>query len=85
VDGLQLVQEQRRHLLRCLRLAAGLYLGNYQTVFSEGAMGTYFKNSLLISVTSVAGLLAFSALAAYAFATFEFRAKNVLFVVFSSA
>lgn len=59
-----------------------LYLGNYQTVFSEGAMGTYFKNSLLISVVSVAGLLAFSALAAYAFATFEFRAKNVLFVVF---
>jgi len=63
-------------------LPQALYLGNYQTVFSEGAMGTYFKNSLLISVTSVAGLLAFSALAAYAFATFEFRAKNVLFVVF---
>ena len=63
-------------------LPQALYLGNYQTVFSEGAMGTYFKNSLLISVVSVAGLLAFSALAAYAFATFEFRAKNVLFVVF---
>ena len=63
-------------------LPRGLYLGNYQTVFSEGAMGAYFKNSLFISVTSVAGLLLFSSLAAYAFATFDFRAKNVLFVVF---
>lgn len=63
-------------------LPRSLYLGNYQLVFADGAMGTYFKNSLIISVGSVAGLLAFSALAAYAFATFEFRGKNVLFVVF---
>lgn len=63
-------------------LPQALYLGNYQTVFADGAMGTYFKNSLIVSVGSVAGLIAFSSLAAYAFATFEFRGKNVLFVVF---
>ncbi len=63
-------------------LPQALYLGNYQTVFADGTMGLYFKNSLIVSVASVAGLLAFSAMAAYAFATFEFRGKNVLFVVF---
>lgn len=63
-------------------LPQALYLGNYQTVFADGAMGTYFKNSLIISIASVAGLLVFSSLAAYAFATFEFRGKNLLFVVF---
>ena len=63
-------------------LPQSLYLGNYQTVFAEGAMGTYFKNSLVISIVSVAGLIVFSSLAAYAFATFEFRGKNLLFVVF---
>ncbi len=63
-------------------LPRSLYLGNYQTVFSDGTMGTYFKNSLLVSVVSVAGLLVFSSLAAYAFAAFAFRGKNLLFVVF---
>jgi ABC-type glycerol-3-phosphate transport system permease component len=63
-------------------LPRSLYLGNYQTVFAEGMMGTYFKNSLFISIASVAGLMAFSSLAAYAFAAFEFRGKNLLFVVF---
>jgi len=63
-------------------LPRSLYLGNYQTVFAEGMMGTYFKNSLFISIASVAGLMAFSSLAAYAFAAFEFRGKNLLFVLF---
>jgi ABC-type glycerol-3-phosphate transport system permease component len=58
-----------------------LYLGNYVTVFTEGAMGLYFRNSLLISVVSVAGLLVFSSLAAYAFATFRFRASTPLFMI----
>lgn len=58
-----------------------LYLGNYLTVFTEGAMGIYFRNSLLVSVVSVAGLMAFSSLAAYAFATFRFRGSTALFLV----
>ena len=53
-----------------------LYLGNYVTVFTQGAMGLYFRNSLVISIVSVAGLLAFSSLAAYAFASFRFRGST---------
>jgi ABC-type glycerol-3-phosphate transport system permease component len=58
-----------------------LYLGNYITVFTEGAMGLYFRNSLLIAVVSVAGLLVLSSLAAYAFATFRFRGSTALFMI----
>lgn len=57
------------------------YLGNYITVFTEGAMGLYFRNSLIISVISVAGLLVISSLAAYAFATFRFRGSTALFMI----
>ncbi len=58
-----------------------LFLGNYATVFTTGAMGIYFRNSLLVSIVSVAGLLAFSSLAAYAFATFRFRGSTPLFMI----
>src|SRR5215216_902652 len=59
-------------------LPSELFLGNYFTVFTKGAMGLYFRNSLLISVVSVIGLLAFSSLAAYAFATFRFKGSTPL-------
>ena len=58
-----------------------LYLGNYVTVFTEGAMGLYFRNSLFISIVSVAGLMALSSLAAYAFASFRFRGSTALFLI----
>jgi ABC-type glycerol-3-phosphate transport system permease component len=58
-----------------------LFLGNYLTVFTEGAMGLYFRNSLLISIVSVIGLIAFSSLAAYAFATFRFKGGTPLFLL----
>src|ERR671910_1409879 len=62
-------------------LPSQLYLGNYITVFTEGAMGLYFRNSLLIAVISVAGLLVITSLAAYAFATFRFRGSTALFMI----
>jgi len=62
-------------------LPSQLYLGNYITVFTEGAMGLYFRNSLFIAVISVAGLLVLSSLAAYAFATFRFRGSTALFMI----
>src|SRR5919107_5716955 len=49
-------------------LPSNFYLGNYITVFTKGAMGTYFRNSLFISGLSVIGLIVFSSLAAYPFA-----------------
>lgn len=62
-------------------LPSGLFVDNYVTVFTEGEMDRYFRNSLVVSVLSVAGLLLFSSLAAYAFASFEFRGKTPLFLV----
>jgi ABC-type glycerol-3-phosphate transport system permease component len=62
-------------------LPSTLFLENYVTVFTKGAMGVYFRNSLLVSTVSVAGLLVFSSLAAYAFATFRFRGSTPLFMI----
>ena len=62
-------------------LPSTLYLENYVTVFTKGAMGLYFRNSLFVSIVSVAGLLVFSSLAAYAFATFRFRGSTPLFMI----
>jgi len=57
-----------------------LYFGNYLTVFTTGGMDIFFKNSLFISIVSVAGLLLFTSMAAYAFSMFEFRGAKLLFL-----
>lgn len=62
-------------------LPKSLYLENYLTVFTKGSMGIYFGNSIFISVVSVLGLVVFSSLAAYAFASFRFRGSTPLFIV----
>ena len=62
-------------------LPKNLYLDNYLTVFTTGAMGVYFRNSLLVSILSVAGLLVFASLAAYAFASFKFRGSTPIFMI----
>lgn len=59
-----------------------LYFGNYITVFTTGGMGTFFKNSLIVTVVSVAILLLFCAMGAYAFATFNFKGKSILYLFF---
>lgn len=41
--------------------------------------GTYYKNTVIVTVTSLVLVLFFDALAAYAFAKFNFRGKKVLF------
>src|SRR5215208_4315052 len=53
-------------------LPDSLYWGNYRTVFVEGGMGIYFRNSTFISLVSVTGLLLICSLAAYAFAQIDF-------------
>src|SRR5512141_770014 len=59
-------------------LPKSFFPGNYVTVFTTGGMDVYFKNSLIVSIASVAGLLVFASLAAYAFSTFDFRFKTPL-------
>lgn len=63
-------------------LPDSLYLDNYQKVFTTGGMDIFFKNSILVAVASVAGLLLFSAMAAYAFATFSFKGSTLLYLFF---
>jgi ABC-type glycerol-3-phosphate transport system permease component len=63
-------------------LPNSFYFGNYETVFTEGLMGVFFKNSLIVSIVSVSGLMLISSLAAYAFSTFEFKGKTPLFLFF---
>ncbi len=52
-------------------------LGNYLFVLTDPKLVTSLFNSLLVSIASTALSVAVSALAGYAFARFEFRAKNL--------
>lgn len=55
----------------------------YASVLKMNNFIKYFTNSVLISVTSTAIALLFYALAAYAFAKYDFTGKKLLFILFS--
>lgn len=55
---------------------------NYRKVIFESDFMTFYKNSLLVSVCSVAGNLLLSSLAAYAFARLRFRGRKILFALY---
>lgn len=63
-------------------LPTSLYLDNYREVFELAGLGDFFRNSVIVSVVSVVGLLALSTTAAYAFAFMRFRWKTPLFLLF---
>jgi ABC-type glycerol-3-phosphate transport system permease component len=52
---------------------------NYKDAWEEARFSLYFKNSVIISATTTAGVLVVSSLAAYAFAKLRFAGKGVLF------
>ena len=52
---------------------------NYIEAWSEAKFDKYFVNSVIITITTVAGLLVTSVLAAYAFARIKFVGRNVIF------
>ncbi len=56
---------------------------NYRTIFSErgGNLGSFFINSIVITVPAVVIPLVLAALAAYAFAWIDFKGRSFLFVV----
>jgi multiple sugar transport system permease protein len=62
-------------------LPTSLDLSNFSEVFSTAGMGTWLTNSAVVSVVSTAAVLALSALAAYGFAAFQFRGKELIFVL----
>jgi ABC-type glycerol-3-phosphate transport system permease component len=63
-------------------LPNSLNLANYTKAWTTGNFQRYFMNSIIVTLPSLAGILLVSSLAAYAFARFQFRGSNVLFVFF---
>lgn len=49
----------------------------YTTVLAGGSFGTYFINSLIVTLLSLAGILAFGSMAAFALAEYRFRLNTL--------
>lgn len=57
---------------------------NYTMAWAEADFNLYFRNSIIISVITIVGVVVFSVLAAYAFARMNFPGKNLLFFLYLS-
>ncbi len=62
-------------------LPEGLYLGNYELLFGETNFPRWFLNSVFVSLSRMVIAVLVSVMAGYAFAKFDFRFKNLLFVL----
>src|SRR5918911_1905527 len=58
-----------------------LYLGNYQLLFGQTMFVRWFANSAIIAIGRTAIAIVLSIMAGYAFAKFDFRGRNVLFIL----
>lgn len=58
---------------------AGQGVGNYRKVFHTGVVGTYFRNSLLIAVCTIALVYVCTMLAAFGFAKLRIAGKEIWF------
>lgn len=56
-------------------------LCNYVQAWNEAAFSRYFLNSVIITITTIIGLLATSILSAYAFARIDFVGRNTVFTL----
>ena len=55
---------------------------NYTQVFTATPMATYFLNSLIITIPTVAGAIAISTMAGFALAKYGFKGNMLLFAMF---
>ena len=62
-----------------------LNFGNYVKAWVDGGFGTYLLNSVIYTVTVVAGIVIVSSLAAFAFSRLRFSGRKVFFIVFLAA
>ncbi len=62
-------------------IPSGIHWRNYPDALDAAPFGRFFLNSLIVTLSAVAGNLVFCSLAGYAFARFRFLGRNVLFVV----
>jgi ABC-type glycerol-3-phosphate transport system permease component len=58
-----------------------LYLGNYQLLFGQTNFVRWFLNSTVMAVGRTTLAIILSLMAGYAFAKYDFRFKNVLFIL----
>ena len=58
-----------------------LYLGNFELLFSKTNFVRWFINSVFVGVSRMALAVLISLMAGYAFAKFDFRFKNALFIL----
>ena len=61
-------------------LPQGFYLGNFEILFLQTNFPRWFLNSVFVGLSRMALAVVVSVMAGYAFAKFDFRFKNVLFV-----
>jgi multiple sugar transport system permease protein len=61
-----------------------LKLSNYVDVFTSLPFGTFFINTIIVTVVIVLGQILFCSMAGYAFARIVFPGRNILFVLFLS-
>jgi ABC-type glycerol-3-phosphate transport system permease component len=62
-------------------LPENLYLGNYQLLFGQTNFVRWFFNSIVVGLGRTVLAIILSLMAGYAFAKFDFRGKNILFVL----
>ena len=65
--------------------AESFSLIGYQTVLEQGDFFLYFQNSLTVTVASLAAVLLFGAMAAFALAEYRFRGNMVMGLYLASA
>jgi raffinose/stachyose/melibiose transport system permease protein len=59
-----------------------LHFEHFAEAWTEGGLGRFYVNSLFVTMVSVAIIVVFSSLAAYAFARLQFRGRDVLYYTF---
>ena len=64
---------------------AGRGIGNYKAVFGTGVVGTYFRNSALISVSDILLVYVCTMLAAFGFSKLRIAGKEIWFWVILAA
>ena len=76
------LKPQGRLILDPLSLPEVWHWENFSIAWEKGHFSQYFVNSIIVTVPSVLIILAFSLLAAFAFARKTFPGKNFVFIIF---
>lgn len=58
-----------------------IYVGNYVRLFGETNFVRWFENSVILAIGRTLIAVVLSLMAAYAFAKFDFRGRNILFIL----